>query len=88
MRHALDQASCALVIDPELTQPALQAIVTSHLAGAANPDVTVTLTKVEVDCGEIANHSTAYVVEFGVPGLETFNIPYQVKVTTVLRVAP
>lgn len=88
VRHALDRASRALVIDPELTQPALQAIVTSHLAGAANPDVTVTLTKVEVDGGEIANLSTAYVVEFGVPGLETFNIPYQVKVTTVLRVAP
>lgn len=88
VRHAVDRASRALVIDPELTQPALQAIVTSNLAGTANPDVTVTLTKVEVDGGEIADLSTTYVVEFGVPGLATFRVPYRVKVTTVLRVAP
>lgn len=88
VRHAVDRASRALVLDPELTQPALQTIVTSHLAGTANPDVTVTLTKAEVDGGEIANLSTAYVVEFGVPGLATFSVPYKVNVTTVLRVAP
>ncbi len=87
VRSAMERANRALLIDPQLTQAAAQAIVTSHLDTTANTDVTVTLTTETIAAGKVARLTTLYVAEFGVPGLATFSIPFRVNKTTVLKAA-
>lgn len=85
LRSAMDIASRALLIDPTLTEPALQAIVTARLNRAANTDVIVTLTTSDVTGGKVARLRASYMAEFGIPGLASFAVPYQITKTTVLK---
>jgi Flp pilus assembly protein TadG len=88
VRYAMQTASRALVIDPDLNQTTLQALVDAELAGKTNADVTVALNKTVTANGLIATLSATYVAEFGVPTVATFTIPYNLTVTKTLRSGP
>jgi len=87
VRSAMERANRALLINPELTQAAAQAIVTNHLDATANTDVTITLTTETIAAGKVARLTALYVAEFGIPGLASFVVPYRINKTTVLKAA-
>jgi Flp pilus assembly protein TadG len=84
VRYAMQEASRALVINPNLTQANLQALVDAELAGKTQADVTVSLAKNTTANGIIATLSTSYTAQFGVPMVATFSIPYNLTVTKTL----
>jgi Flp pilus assembly protein TadG len=84
VRYAMQEASRALVINPNLTQANLQALVDAELAGKTQADVTVSLAKNTTANGIIATISTSYTAQFGVPMVATFSIPYNLTVTKTL----
>lgn len=88
IEYAMERASRRLMLDPTLSQADLQAAVTSDLDSLAKAQTTVVLTKTDTSNGRIATLSTRYRAVFGVPGLATFEIPYDVSVSTALRATP
>lgn len=88
VRYAMQTASRALVIDPDLNQAAIQALVDDQLAETTNAEVTVALDKTVTANGLIATLSATYVAQFGVPTVATFTIPYNLTVTKALRSGP
>jgi len=85
IRHAVNVASRALVIDSGTSQAALQEIVTSELAKTARTNVQVALTILDVAEGKAGRLTARYEAVVGVPGLATFKIPYEITTTTLLR---
>jgi Flp pilus assembly protein TadG len=88
VRYAMQRASRALVVDPNITQATLQSMVGAQLAKTTSAQVTVSLVKTNTANGKLATLSAVYVAQFGVPTLATFNIPYQVTITKALRSTP
>jgi Flp pilus assembly protein TadG len=88
IRYAMQQASRALVIDPNTTQAQLQSLVNARLSKATDATVTVSLAKTTTVNGPIATLQGSYTSTFGIPGLAAFSIPYNVTVTTPLRTGP
>jgi Flp pilus assembly protein TadG len=88
IRFALQQASRALVIDPNTSEATLQSMVDARLARGTNAQVDVSLVRNVTPNGTIATLNGAYVATFGVPGLASFRLPYQVTVSTLLRTGP
>ena len=88
IRYAMQQASRALVIDPNTTQATLQSLVNARLSKATNATVAVTLTKTTTANGLIATLQGSYTATVGVPTLAAISIPYNVTVTTPLRTGP
>jgi Flp pilus assembly protein TadG len=88
VRYAMQSASRALVIDPNLNQSAVQALVDAQLQNITNADVTVALSKTTTANGIVATLSTTYVAQFGIPTVATFSIPYNLTVTKTLRTGP
>jgi Flp pilus assembly protein TadG len=84
VRYAMQEASRALVINPNLTQANLQALVDAELAGKTQADVTVSLAKNTTANGIIATISTSYTAQFGIPTVASFSIPYNLTVTKTL----
>jgi len=85
IRYAMQRSSRALMIDPDLTEAQIQAMVSSRLGPSAGIDVDVNLTKTPTAYGRLATLATTYVASFGVPMVGAFEIPFQVSVTTALR---
>ena len=85
IRYAMQRASRALMLNPDLTEAQVQTMVTSRLSSTANIDVEVDLTKTNTANGRLATLETAYVAAFGVPSLLQFHIPFEMRVTTALR---
>ena len=88
IRYALQRASRSLILNPNTTEAALQAIVDSQLAPATQTQVDVSLSTVTNANGKFATLSATYTAQFGVPMLATFSVPYQVHITTALRSTP
>ena len=85
IRYAMQRASRALMLNPDLTEAQVQAMVTNRLTSTANIDVEVDLTKTNTANGRLATLETTYVAAFGVPSLLQFRIPFEMRVTTALR---
>lgn len=85
IRYAMQRASRALMLNPDLTEAQVQAMVTNRLSSTANIDVEVDLTKTTTANGRLATLETTYVAAFGVPNLLQFSIPFEMSVTTALR---
>ena len=85
IRYAMQRASRALMLNPDLTEAQVQTMVTSRLSSTANIDVEVDLTKTNTANGRLATLETTYVAAFGVPNLLQFSIPFEMSVTTALR---
>ena len=85
IRFALEQAARKLVIEPDTTQAQIQTDVTSSLGKLTGGDITVSLVKTDTANGRIASLTAAYTSTFGIPGLATFSIPYNVNIITALR---
>ena len=88
IRFALQKASRALVINPDTTEATLQGIVNSQLSKATQTQVDVSLQIVNTANGKLATVGAEYDAEFGVPFIATFEVPYQVQITTALRNIP
>ncbi len=85
IRFALEQGARKLVIDPNTPQADVQSFVTSKLAALTNANVTVSLVKTDTANGRVATLSAAYTSNFGIPGVASFSIPYNVTITTAIR---
>lgn len=85
IRFALEQGARKLVIDPNTTQAQIQSFVTGKLGALTNATVTVTLVKADTANGRVATLSAAYTSNFGIPGVASFSIPYNVTITTAIR---
>ncbi|MDP3495970.1 MAG: TadE/TadG family type IV pilus assembly protein [Hyphomonadaceae bacterium] len=85
VRFALARSSRALLIDPDLSQAQIQAMVSATVGPAAGTDLQVTLNKSITANGPTATLSTVYVASFGVPSMTPFNISIPITVTTALR---
>ena len=88
IRFALQKASRALVFNPDTTEATLQGIVNSQLSKATQTQVDVSLQIVNTANGKLATVGAEYDAEFGVPFIATFEVPYQVQITTALRNIP
>jgi Flp pilus assembly protein TadG len=84
LRFALEKASRALLLDPTLTQPALQTMVQNTLQGMADPNVTVNLQINTTGGSKVANLTGVYSTTLGVPSLASFPISYSTTVSTPL----
>lgn len=84
VRYALEKASRALLLDPTLTQASLQTLVKNQLTGAADPNVTVTLSVATGTGGKIASLTATYNETIGVPTLVSYPIKFQTTVQTPL----
>jgi len=88
IRYAMQQASRSLLIDPNTTQATLQSQVNARLNMGTNAAVTVTLTKANTVNGPVATLQGAYTAVFGIPGMASISIPYNVTIKTALRTGP
>lgn len=84
MRYALEATSRVLMVNPTMTESALQTDVRSRLQSLGDKNVTVNLNIVTNANGRVAYLSAAYHRDIGVPQLATFPMTYNTTVATVL----
>ena len=84
LRFAVEKASRALLLDPTLSESALQTMVQNTLQGVSDTNVTVHLHIDTTAAGKVANVSGLYSTVVGVPALASFPISYSTTVSTPL----
>lgn len=84
IRYALEATSRVLMVNPAMSESALQADVRARLQSLGDKDVTVTLNIVTNANGRVAYLTGSYHRDIGVPQLATYPMTYNTTVATVL----
>ncbi|MDO1558375.1 pilus assembly protein [Brevundimonas sp. 2R-24] len=85
VRFATQKASRAVLVNPDLSQTQVQAMVRQTLTDVADPSVTVTLaTLTSGPTGRTARITSVYTREIGVPGVATWPFRHTTVVDAIL----
>ena len=84
LRFAMEKASRALLLDPTLSESALQTMVQNTLQGVSDTNVAVHLQINTTSAGKVANLTGVYSTALGIPALASFPISYSTTVSTPL----
>ena len=84
LRYALNEASRAVMLNPEMTEAQVSDRVKAKLEALADPDVTVTLAITDHATGRIARLTGVYVAEVGVPLVATYPFSFTTTVDAAL----
>lgn len=85
LRDALEQASRAVMLDPTMSQSAVQSLVQSKLSATADPNVTVSLQVVTASNGsKTATLTGNYSTTIDVPLVSNYPLTYSTSVVTSL----
>lgn len=82
IRYAMEAASRSWVLDPDLTEAQIEAIVLAKLDTLADDNITIDMAQETVDGGLIYKLTGSYTTEIGVPFLATYDVDWSTTVST------